>query len=269
MSVEIYLSSACLWNTKLADIIAFASRAGFAGVEVWTNQLHDRGCAIELRNQAHKLGLSIIAHAASWDLNLCAINGAIRELSVIETKRSISIARDMGATAITVHPGRCGAPVVKIAEYRKMLCNSLLEICKFAWQMDVTPSLELMEKIPKEFVINPEEINNLLESIAPVSCGITLDAAHLDSAEMFFEYFKAMPLVDKVHLSNRRGDKLHLPVFEGDIDTASVVRYLSVMDLPVVVEGNDMCREDLMSILRQIQKIKKYPQDECYSESTA
>ncbi|MDR1625916.1 MAG: sugar phosphate isomerase/epimerase [Spirochaetia bacterium] len=251
------MSSACQWQMKMPDIIRFAASSGFAGLEIWTEHLRGQEAAPRLRQKALDEGLVLSAHAASWDLNICSYNAAIRRASINEIKNSIDAARDLGARDITIHPGRCGTAVVERRVFREILEESLREICRYAGQVDMGVSLELMEKIPGEFITTPEEINGLRAALAPLSCAVTLDVAHMDTTEMFFAYVKAVPGVNKIHLSNRSGGKLHVHVFRGDIDTVFILEYLRDKDLPIIIEGGGLSQEDLQCILRRIRLIEQ------------
>jgi sugar phosphate isomerase/epimerase len=253
----IAMSSACLWGTELPEIIHFAGLAGFGGLEVWTEQLGPGQKAAFVRRLAEDRGLSLFAHAASWDLNLCSHNKALRNTSMEETKRSIDLACELGAENITVHPGRMGSPVFDQAFYLESMTESLAEICRYASKTGMAVSLELMEKIHREFVTSPDVMNRLLNAVSPLPCAVTLDSAHLDSAEMFFEYFSALPQTDKIHLSNRRGNKCHTPVFNGDIDMTGILELLGAKNLPVVIEGAGSSREELAWTLGYIHSLLK------------
>lgn len=255
--MKIAMSSVCLWGTELSEIIHFAGSAGFDGLEVWVEQLGSKPDTALVRYLAEDQGLSLFAHAASWDLNLCSHNNALRNTSLGETKRSIDLARELEAENITVHPGRMGSPVFDKAFYLGLMTESLAEICRYASETGMTVSLELMEKIRREFVTNPEVMNILLNAVSPLACAVTLDSAHLDSAEMFFEYFSALPLTDKIHLSNRQGDNYHTPVFSGDINMIRILEMLEGKNLPVVIEGTGSSREELAWTLRHIRSLLK------------
>jgi sugar phosphate isomerase/epimerase len=255
--MKIAMSSVCLWGTELPGIIRFAGSAGFDGLEVWIEQLGPKSGAALVRRIAEDQGLSLFAHAVSWDLNLCSHNKALRNTSLDETKRSIDLARELEAENITVHPGRMGSPVFDKAFYLGVMTESLAEICRHASETGITVSLELMEKIRREFVTNPGVMNALLNAVSPLTCAVTLDSAHLDSAEMFFEYFSALPLTDKIHLSNRQGDKYHTPVFNGDITMTGILELLEGKNLPVVIEGNGSSREELTWTLGRIRSLLK------------
>ena len=255
--MKIAMSSVCLWGTELSGIIRFAASTGFDGLEVWIEQLGPKPGIDLVRRMAEDQGLSLFAHAASWDLNLCSHNKALRNTSLGETKRSIDLARELEAENITVHPGRMGSPVFDKAFYLGLMTESLTEICRHASETGITVSLELMEKIRREFVTSPDVMNTLLNAVSPLTCAVTLDAAHLDSAEMFFEYFSALPLTDKIHLSNRQGDKYHTPVFSGDINMIGILELLGGKNLPVVIEGNGSSREELAWTLGRIRSLLK------------
>lgn len=251
------MSSACLWGAELPEIIHFAGFTGFDGLEVWVEQLGPRPNAAFVRRQAEDQGLSLFAHAASWDLNVCSHNKALRNTSIGEIKRSIDIARELDAENITVHPGRMGSPVFDQTFYLDLMAESLAEICRHASKAGIVVSLELMEKIRREFVTSPDVMNRLLNAVSPLACAVTLDSAHLDSAEMFFEYFSALPQTDKIHLSNRRGDKYHTPVFSGDINMTGILELLGRKNLPVVIEGTSSSREELAWTLGHIRSLLK------------
>jgi sugar phosphate isomerase/epimerase len=258
--MKIAMSSACLWGADIFEIIRFAYDAGFDGVELWTEQLGRRPETAAIRRLANGLGISLSAHAASWDLNLCSHNAVIRAASLSEIKRSIAMAAELGAESITVHPGRIGSPVFGEDFYRRRMAESLAEICRCGAEADTAVSLELMEKIIREFVTTPAVISAILDEVSPLSCGVTLDIAHLDSAEMFFEYFAALYLagprrVDKIHLSNRRGNRYHTPVFQGDIAMTGILETLEAHNLPVVIEGSAVSREELTWTLERIRQL--------------
>jgi sugar phosphate isomerase/epimerase len=255
--MKIAMSSVCLWGTELSEVIHFAGSTGFDGLEVWIEQLGPRPDAALVRRLAEDHGLSLFAHAASWDLNPCSHNKALRNTSLNETKRSIDLACGLEAKNITVHPGRMGSPVFDKAFYLGLMTESLVEICRHASEAGMTVSLELMEKIRREFVTTPEVMNKLLNAVSPLTCAVTLDSAHLDSAEMFLEYFSALPLTDKIHLSNRQGDTYHTPVFSGDIDMIRIVEMLEGKNLPVVIEGTGSSREELAWTLGRLRSLLK------------
>jgi sugar phosphate isomerase/epimerase len=255
--MKVFVSSACLWRMEMPDILRFADSAGFAGVEVWSEQIRAADDAPRLRRIADELDLDLSVHAASWDINICAYNAAIRQASIGEIQKALSLARDLNAVDVTIHPGRRSAALIEPEVFEKLLARSLRDICRYAEPLQVKISLEVMEKIPREFVTSPQEVNSLLAALAPLHCGITLDTAHLDSAEMFFGYLAAMPGVDKIHLSNRKGNNLHTHTCQGDIVTVSILRYLRNKSLPVVIEGSVLGEEELRCILRRIQAIEQ------------
>jgi sugar phosphate isomerase/epimerase len=137
------------------------------------------------------------------------------------------------------------------------MAESLAEICRHASTAGIMVSLELMEKIHREFVTSPGVMNRLLNAVSPLACAVTLDSAHLDSAEIFFEYFSALPRTDKIHLSNRQGNKYHTPVFSGDINMTGILELLEQKNLPVVIEGTGSSREELAWTLGHIRSLLK------------
>ena len=99
-------------------------------------------------------------------------------------------------------------------------------------------SLEIMEKIKKEFVTDPasmEEVTGPLFSFF----FYTLDLAHCDSTEEMETFHRALPRISKLHISNRVGPQYHTPLPDGDYDFRALLPLLKAWNLPMVVEGYD------------------------------
>ena len=148
----IYLSSTLLWNGSLEEIFDLAGGSGLDGIELWAQHFFYRGFREEEYCKLAALyPLRGCVHSQSWDLNLASINEGIRTQSVEEVKRSIDLADRLGIDEVTVHPGHrtilgAGEP------YEAYLRESLEKILEYAERHGIDVSLEIMEKIPKEFV---------------------------------------------------------------------------------------------------------------------
>ena len=153
----VYISSTLMWSRSLEEIFDWTYKSGLDGIELWAQHFFCRNYS---REEFCKLSalypLRSCLHSASWDLNLASLNEGIREQSVKEVKRSIDLAADLGIREVTVHPGRktIGAD---LADYAGLLRKSLRDILEHGERRQVDVSLEIMEKIPREFVTTMED----------------------------------------------------------------------------------------------------------------
>ncbi len=235
----IYLSSTLLWNGSLEEIFDLACQSGLDGIELWAQHFFCRKYkAGDYEKLAALYPLKSCVHSQSWDLNLASLNEGIRRQSVIEVEKSIDLAYRLGLDEVTVHPGRQTLPGAG-APWEAYLRESLKEILDYASRLQIDVSLEIMEKIPKEFFTTMKAAKEI--------CGemfgnfvYTLDLAHCDSQQ---EALKAMAdfhqVISKLHISNRKGNQFHTPLDEGDYDMETLLPRLASYGLPMVIEGFD------------------------------
>lgn len=77
------------------------------GSNWWAQHAETKKLDLETIHRLKKeLGLNIVVHAKSWDLNYAALNDAVRRASVEEIKSSVDLAVELGADEVTVHPPR-------------------------------------------------------------------------------------------------------------------------------------------------------------------
>ena len=98
-----------------------------------------------------------------------------------EVKKSVELAYQLGLDEVTVHPGHCTISGIGVS-YGAYLKESLREILEYAqkWKIDV--SLEIMEKIPREFVTTMDAMKEVCGDMFDQFV-YTLDVAHCDSEE--------------------------------------------------------------------------------------
>ena len=142
----------------------------------------------------------------------------------------------VGSNVVTLHPPRCSLFVDKETK-RRSYTKLWQKIVNYADLQNVHVSVELMEKIPKEFVTTPEEMDDFIRDVKD-SVSLTLDLAHCQSTEEFMAYRNKLSPISKFHITNKIGKKLHTPISEpGDLDIVQVLHQLRHDDVPVVVEG--------------------------------
>lgn len=251
---QILVSSTLLWNATLEEMFGRVYECGVDGIELWAQQFFAKGYQEEeYLRLAALYPIHTYVHSSSWDLNLASMNEGIRRASVKEVIASMQLASRLGAFEVTVHPGHMTLEANR-GDYVRWMRESLKEIAEASRRLGVDVSLELMEKIKKEFVVD-------LNSMRAVTGDLfdffyyTVDLAHCDSEEEAFYMLEHLKRISKIHISNRAGTRLHTPLDEGDYDFRRLLPRLFSYKIPVVVEGYD-CGRDFNILKRNMKFIK-------------
>ncbi|MBS4208045.1 sugar phosphate isomerase/epimerase [Bacillus sp. FJAT-50079] len=236
---HLYMASTLCWSYKMEDVLQIAKRFKFAGVEVWADHFWHHGSDPRQVNQIREnLGLDLTMHAASWDINITALNDGIRRQSIGEIKRSIDLASEIGANNITLHPGKMTLTTLEKSIFIDLLLESLQVLSNYAKEKGATLSLELMEAIPKEFIISPNAINRITEGFHPY-LQTTFDVAHISLKQDPFQQFRQTLHINKIHISDVNEQQLHIPLGDGLLGANTLKHFLQIKDAPVVIEGFD------------------------------
>ena len=119
-------------------------------------------------------------HALSWDLNYCSRLPDIREASLQALQKSIALSRDLGAKTVVVHPGRITVPNDTPEANWPLLIEGTQKLVDYAESVDVTLSLEVMEHIPREFFIQPQDATYILSiSLPSLTSPLMLPTFHI------------------------------------------------------------------------------------------
>lgn len=237
--MKVYASSVLLYAYRLEEAFKIARDLGYDGVEVWHYHLAQTGePAPALRRLARQLDLSLSVHALSWDLNFTSMLPESREASLRLLETSIDAAAELEAGPVVVHPGRITAPGESAEHYWPLLVEGVARLAHYAASRGLTVSLELMEHIPREFFIMPEDTDRLIKEVNAPNLSITFDAAHVPWQEEPLAYLKRMSGVEHIHLSDANEQQFHLALGHGKRDFFSLLRYLrDQLDVPVAIEG--------------------------------
>ncbi len=95
-----------MWDADAETLMRTAAGNGFDGIELWAQHAETKKLDLETIRRLKELGLNLVIHAKSWDLNYAALNDAVRRASVEEIKSSVDLAVELGADEVTVHPPR-------------------------------------------------------------------------------------------------------------------------------------------------------------------
>jgi sugar phosphate isomerase/epimerase len=200
------------------EIFSFVSRTGLNALEFWLETPHFwlRNLPVDevtaCRN-VHKELPVLTVHSPILDLNPCSINPAVAEISVEYAVRSLRIAEQLGATVLTVHPGRrtakrppSDADFVRFDHYISVLREA-------AKGSTVKIGMENMEPIVNSLLCTPERMRALLDDEPWLF--FTLDVAHaLSRSEV--EAIRYIELCHdrliNVHISRFDHGKAHFPL---------------------------------------------------------
>lgn len=226
----IYLSSSMLWDDPMADVLRSAAELGYQGVEVWAEQWRQQephvNDAADVRRIAAELGLGLSVHASSWDLNMCALNAGIRAQSRVELAGSLNLAHELGATVLVVHPGRVTISAEDLPRHWEWLIDAVAWLDRHAGGTGVTVAIEQMERIPREFVVTPEDMQRLHAGVGSPTLGTTFDLAHVPAELDVLTYWRNLPNVVHLHLSDALDNRLHLPLGEGNRGLPEALRVI-------------------------------------------
>ncbi|MEK3889531.1 sugar phosphate isomerase/epimerase family protein [Bacillus sp. FSL K6-3431] len=233
------IASTLCWAYKMEDVLQIANRFELGGVEVWADHFWYYNSDPKQVNQIRKeTGQKLTMHAASWDLNICALNQGIRKQSINEIKKSILLAEQIEADNITLHPGKMTLATLDRSIHMDLLFDALHELTSYGKDKGLTLSLELMETIPKEFVVSPNLINRVTGVFQP-DLQTTFNVAHIPLLENAHEQWSQSLYVNKIHISDVNEHQLHIPFGDGILPSNILLKFLQMKDVPVVIEGFD------------------------------
>ncbi|MEK4974673.1 sugar phosphate isomerase/epimerase family protein [Niallia sp. FSL R7-0648] len=259
-----HFASTLAWAYPVDQVVQLAKQSGLSGLEIWAEHVWFHGTdPNKIREANRDQSINLTMHAASWDLNISSLEKEIREGSVKQIRNSIKLADEIGADSITFHPGRLTLPQIKQEIYEAFMMESIFTLIETAKRYKKTLSIELMEVKTKEFVTAPEIMNRLIASFLP-ELKTTFDVAHISEGTPQ-QAFAQLINVDKVHVSDNSRAQLHVPLGMGILDRNMLNEFISINDLPVVVEGFD-ASESLnwwnhnLHYLKSLEMMKGVPQ---------
>ena len=174
-------------------------------------------------------GMSVVCHLPTF-VSPADLTDSIRRASVTEMKRSLSVAADLGAEKVVLHPpmiGGMGAYVpVKAREYAY---DFLAEMVRQSETLGITICLENM--MPRNgFGVEPSELETIFITFPPLTFTLDTGHANLDDngANRLQELVRRFgDRIGHVHLSDNHGmyDE-HLSLGSGNIDFADLAKGL-------------------------------------------
>ena len=200
------------------EIFSFAAQAGLDGIEYWLETPHfwlrdlpaDEVIACR---RAHPEIATLTVHTPVLDLNPCSINPDVAEISVAYAVRSLEMAQTLGASVLTVHPGRRTAKRPPGEADRARFDHYIATLREAAFKDTVTVAIENMEPAVNSLICTPGQMRDVLDSEPWLK--FTLDTSHALAAseEMVMQYIDlCADRLANVHISRAENGRLHLPL---------------------------------------------------------
>lgn len=216
--VSFSVASMFFHEYTIKEIFSFVARTGLNSMEFWLETPHfwlrdlpvDE--VIACRNEYPEIE-TLSIHAPILDLNPCSINPDVARVSAEYSIRAITIAEQLGAHILTVHPGRRTAKRPPSPADFKRFDQFVSAIREAATSNLIKIGMENMEPIINSMLCTPERVRSLLDEEPWLF--FTLDVAHAmaksDDEPVRYIELCSDRLIN-VHISRFDHGKAHYPL---------------------------------------------------------
>ena len=216
--VSFSVASMFFHEYTIPDIFSFVSRTGLNAMEFWleTPNFWLRDLPVDeviACRKAHPELAVLTVHSPILDLNPCSINPEVADISIEYAVRSLRIAEQLGASVLTIHPGRrtakrppSDADFVRFEHYISVMREA-------ATGSTVKIGIENMEPIVNSLLCTPDRMRMLLDNEPWLF--FTFDVAHAlsRSEEEAIRYIELChDRLVNVHISRFDHGKAHYPL---------------------------------------------------------
>lgn len=217
--MRIGFSTLALFMSSLEHFLETASKDGFQLMEMlcegpyWPrNMLMDKN-EFEIFNS---YDISVFLHAPTIDLNPASLNPGIREETLKQLNETVDLAVEIGAEAITTHPGMIHRLEDKIRDLGMLYSIEILqEANNYAEDRGIKFSVENMPNRYAYFCNTAEEHEFFVKESGSYA---TVDTGHANTSEDPASFFKMKKII-YYHLNDNDGKKdQHLTLGEGTFD---------------------------------------------------
>ncbi|MFH1668999.1 MAG: sugar phosphate isomerase/epimerase family protein [Candidatus Woesearchaeota archaeon] len=225
---KIATSDAVLSLYPIHEAIAILGKTGYDAIELWAQNLdvqllNKKTSMDKIKSALEQAGMTGTIHAPLKNLfakepykyNICSKNVRLRIESIQANLRAIDYTHKLGFNVITIHPGHTDSPEDKADnEYWNLQIDAFKRLALHAGEFGVKIGMEPMEHRPKEFVMEPAEVDLLIGTVASENLGITFDLIHayshgVDKPVEFLD--KMHKNIFHVHMSGHSKEKNHVP----------------------------------------------------------
>jgi len=186
---------------------------------------------------------AVSCHLPLGEVNIAALNSAMRREAIAETKRHVDLCGELGISVLVMHPGCFGATPDRYAllekQTRQIAERSVFEIAGYAKKKRMELSIENLHRNEALFR-EPEEF----EPFVRKGVGITLDTVHafvsgVNPVDFITRFGR---VITEVHLTDgiASDSYAHYPLGAGMVDCLAVLRKLEEIgyDGVIVLEVN-------------------------------
>lgn len=219
------------WMYRLED-------AGFQGWELVDEgqqrvegELHER---VRELHQTSNLIFSL--HVPLSDINIASVNEPMWAESLRQVKQSIESTYEFIDEICVVHPGFFSPLSMQIPEKAlEKATTSLITLGEFAADRGLRIAVENLTSANMLLGRYPQELVELVHRVNMDNLGICLDVGHANTTRTLEEFLTVTERANGVeiihiHASDNLGEQdLHLPLGEGNLDWARVVRGLHAL----------------------------------------
>lgn len=242
-------------NLPLMEALKRIEGFGFGGVEIYFEGKHSMPKK-EIMDALSVYDFKLFLHAPFSDLNIASFNEIVLEESKKQIKRSIEVAAEIGAEAVTVHFGRyspLGLSYPDAAVQRNLVC--VKEISSFAESLSIEAAFE---NAPNSFGVmyGPLDVIERLTEEAEIK--ITLDVGHANTWEEGAENFitRLNSFIAHVHLHDNTGEAdMHTALGEGEINYKRVFAALKEINYKKALCLELLYEDDLEKSRKRIEAL--------------
>jgi len=253
--MEFLFSSMFLYEYDLESIIKACEKAGYDGIEFWVETPFFWINRRVERIEPYKDRI-LALHCPVLDLNPVSVNHNVCELTLKETLYSISLARKLGSSIVTIHAGKRSAAREPVwADYASL--NRYLRISsKYARIKRVKICLENSEPGINCLCKTTDEIE---EAIGKFNLNVTFDINHAvkNSFEDAKKFLRLIDKIENVHVSGYDSRGRHVSAI-GFKDIEMILKGLAEMgyDKKITVELDDLGELGFSGELDYEKKVK-------------
>ena len=201
----------------------------------------------------HSYALHPSLHACYIDLNLASLSDLVRTASVKRVTKCVQFAAEIGASYVTIHPGKFSRDHHKSLFPRAYdrAVESINELARAGEEQNVMLALENAPNgTDRGVLIDPETMKACLDSMDSRMVGILLDLGHAHTHGLDPLAFLCLlsPHICALHIHNNDGrNDSHNPLYEGKMNYPSLLNGIAATHdhYPIHIEMHKL--DDLIS----------------------
>jgi len=207
--MKVGFSTLSLFMKSNNEIIEEANNHDFDMIEILLEDVLYHKDMTEYKN----CNLELKVHAATVDINIASLNKGIRTESINQMIYCGEVAKNLGATSMTIHPGKIGRIDERIRKFAlEIAIESIQEIID---NTSIDISVENMPNRKSFLATNVDEMEYIQHE---TDCLLTIDTGHANTTDNLEELL-SLRNISYCHLHDNNGiNDQHLPLGDGTLD---------------------------------------------------